>query len=52
MEQLGGEDLLKFTTDKFSTRAQLIYDSLQIVELSGDNIWHVFSVMLAQLYPN
>lgn len=46
-EAMGGDALLDFTTPEFSARAQDAYYSLYIVQLTLENVWHVFQ----SLYP-
>lgn len=38
-------DLLSFVPAAFSARAQVAYDSLNVLNLSPDNIWHVCQAM-------
>jgi len=45
MEELGGEELLKFVDDEFAAKAQSAYDSLK-VKVSLTNVWHVFRAMI------
>ena len=49
-EMLGGEALLQFTTDEFSTFAQAAYDELGIQHLTRLNIWDVFVAMLPLVF--
>lgn len=49
-EAMGGDELLAFTSAEFEQRAQVVYDSLDIPELTFENVWHVFSVMLPLLF--
>lgn len=51
-EQLGGEELISFSTPEFSARARMVYDSLHITRLTQQNVWHVFSAMLPLLSPS
>lgn len=46
-EAMGRDALLDFTTPEFSARAQDAYYSLYIVQLTLENVWHVFQ----SLYP-
>lgn len=41
-EAMGGDELLQFVSAEFSDRAQAAYDTLNIENLTGTNIWHVF----------
>jgi hypothetical protein len=50
-EEMGGDQLLEFVSPDFSQRAQTAYDSLNIQDLSMENIWFVFRDMLPLLYP-
>ena len=45
-ESLGGEALLAFSTTEFMVCAQNAYDSLDITELTFENVWNVFTAML------
>ncbi|TDL13749.1 hypothetical protein BD410DRAFT_817268 [Rickenella mellea] len=49
-EHMGGDALLEFTSAEFSARAQEVYDSLKIVNLSLENVWGVFTAMYPLLY--
>lgn len=46
MEELGGEELIQFVTAEYSAKAQVIFDSLGIQDLTLQNIWHVFQAIL------
>jgi hypothetical protein len=46
-EAMGGNDILEFVSAEFSQRAQVAYDTLGVMDLSLENVWHVFHV----LYP-
>lgn len=48
---MGGDALLAFVSDEFDARAQEVYDSLLIVELTFQNVWAVFSAMLPLVFP-
>lgn len=50
-EEMGGDQLLEFVSSDFSQHAQTAYDSLNIQDLSMENIWFVFRDMLPLLYP-
>lgn len=50
MEQMGGEDLVRFVTDEYAARAQAAFDALEIGSLTLQNVWHVFEAMLPRLY--
>ncbi|KAG6858567.1 hypothetical protein C0993_005462, partial [Termitomyces sp. T159_Od127] len=41
-----GEDVLAFCTPEYSARAQVVFDSLGIQEITFLNIWSIFSAML------
>ena len=51
-EQLGGPDIMNFTSADFSQRAQMVYDTIQITKLSFQNVWDVFDAMYIRLYPD
>ncbi|KAH7909728.1 hypothetical protein BJ138DRAFT_1114711 [Hygrophoropsis aurantiaca] len=44
-EAMGGDALLDFVTPEFSQRAQAAYDTLNIVDLTLENVWHVFRAL-------
>jgi hypothetical protein len=50
-EAIGGPELIQFVTPSYATRAEDVYKSLNIVELSFDNIWTVFKHMSSIMYP-
>lgn len=45
-EELGGDELLSFSTPEFSICAQKAYDSLDLIDLTFENVWSVFTAML------
>jgi hypothetical protein len=45
-KELGGDELVSFSTPEFSAHAQAAYDSLAIIDLTFENVWAVFTVML------
>ncbi|TFY75926.1 hypothetical protein EWM64_g8088 [Hericium alpestre] len=49
-QELGGDQLLDFTSAEFSARAQVAYDSLQITKLTFQNAWDVFNAMLPLVF--
>ncbi|KAI0367996.1 hypothetical protein BV20DRAFT_949050 [Pilatotrama ljubarskyi] len=50
MEDLGGEELIRFVSAEYSTRAANVYEKLGIQELTFENVWDVFSSMLPHMY--
>ena len=48
---IGGPELIQFVTPSYATRVEEVYKSLNIVELSTDNIWTVFEHMSSIMYP-
>lgn len=46
---MGGDNLPNFVTPHYSSRVQLIYDSLRIKSLTFQNVWEVFSSIVARL---
>jgi hypothetical protein len=48
-EELGGDELVSFSTPEFSVRAQKVYDFLDIRDLTFENVWIVFKEMLPLL---
>lgn len=49
-EQLGGHDLVSFSTPEFAAHAQTAYDSLEIIELTQENVWSIFTAMLPLVF--
>lgn len=49
-EELGGEQLLSFSTPEFSVHAQKAFDSLDITDLTFENAWPVFTAMLPLVF--
>ncbi|KAJ7145031.1 hypothetical protein C8R46DRAFT_918900 [Mycena filopes] len=49
-EDLGGDELIAFSTSEFEVRARPAYDSLGIGSLSLENIWDVFCAMLPLVF--
>jgi hypothetical protein len=50
-EAVGGEAILKFSTPEFSVQAEEAYDSLLIANLTLENTWDIFQLLLRLLYP-
>jgi hypothetical protein len=50
-EAMGGDGLLKFTSADFSEEAQAVYDTLNVFELSLENVWFIFQAMYLLLFP-
>lgn len=46
MEELGGKDLICFMLEEYSAKAQVVFNSLRIQDLTLQNIWHSFQAML------
>ena len=49
-EELGGDALIGFSTPEFAAHAQVVYDSLEITQLTFENVWVVFTTMLPLLF--
>ena len=49
MEDIGGEELIRFVSVEYAARAQVIFDSLNVLKLAFDNVWEIFSAMLPYL---
>ncbi|KAF9047219.1 hypothetical protein BDP27DRAFT_1243497 [Rhodocollybia butyracea] len=49
MEDMGGEDLIRFVSVEYATKAQQVYDSLDLPKLAMNNIWDVFQAMLPHM---
>jgi hypothetical protein len=50
-EAMGGDGLLEFTSADFSEEAQAVYDTLNVFELSLENVWFIFQAMYLLLFP-
>ncbi|KAJ6520574.1 hypothetical protein DFH09DRAFT_1505134 [Mycena vulgaris] len=48
---MGGDELIAFTTSEFAARAQVVFDSLGPVILTPANVWDVFVAMLPLVFP-
>ncbi|KAG1741481.1 uncharacterized protein EDB91DRAFT_1237141 [Suillus paluster] len=46
MVEIGGKDLVRFVNTEYSAHAQLIFDDLGFKDLTFQNVWPIFSVML------
>ena len=51
-DTMGGDSLLEFTSPEYAKRAQAAYDSLNVINLTGENIWDVFCAMYRIMYPD
>lgn len=49
-EELGGEELVSFSTPEFAARAQKAYDSLGINDLTFNNVWAIFTALLPVVF--
>lgn len=49
MEDIGGEDLIRFVSVDYAAHAQQIYNNLDFPKLSLSNIWDVFQAMLPHI---
>jgi hypothetical protein len=50
-EAMGGSVLLQFTSTEFSQLAQALYDTLNMAELTFENVWSVFNVLYPLVFP-
>ena len=48
-EELGGEELISFSTPEFSVHALEAFNTLDICDLTFENVWIVFVAMLPLL---
>jgi hypothetical protein len=48
--ELGGKQLLAFSTEEFDKRAQPVFDSLRIQSFSFSSVWTAFDAMLPLLF--
>jgi hypothetical protein len=46
MEELGSEDLIHFVSAEYARKAQEVFNTLGINDLTLQNVWHVFRAML------
>ena len=46
MEDIGGEDLIRFVDEHYALRAQRVFDSLHIESVTLANVWEVFQKMI------
>ncbi|KAG1884584.1 hypothetical protein F4604DRAFT_1878644 [Suillus subluteus] len=46
MENIGGEDLIRFVSVEYENRAETVFAHLGFKELSFHNVWNIFSAML------
>lgn len=46
MDDIGGEELIRFVSVEYAVRAQGVFDSLNVPKLAFENVWEVFSAML------
>lgn len=50
-KEMGGDQLLSFSTLEFAERAEVAYESLQVQDLTFDNVWHVFKELYPLVFP-
>ena len=48
---MGGDAILEFVPAEFSERAELAYTTLEIEELTMENVWIVFNELLPLVFP-
>ena len=46
MKELGGEELIQFVSLAYASKAQAVFNTLHIQNLTFQNVWHVFQAML------
>lgn len=51
-DQLGGKQLLEFSSPEFDHSAQTVYNRLDIKLLTFGSVWNIFVGMLPILYSN
>ena len=49
MDDIDGEELIRFVSVEYAARAQEVFDSLNVPKLTFENVWEVFSAMLPYL---
>jgi hypothetical protein len=49
MEEIGGENLIRFVSVEYAARAQGVFDTLAVPKLTFSNVWEVFSAMIPHL---
>ena len=47
---MGGDALLEFTSAEFSAHAQAAYDTLDITNLTIENVWNVFQAVCMETF--
>jgi len=50
-EAMGGEKLIAFVSEEFDACAEAAYLSLEVLDLTFSNVWHVFQSLLILLSP-
>ena len=51
-DELGGDELVSFSTLEFSVLAEKVFNSLNIWDLTFENVWVVFQAMLPLMIFN
>jgi len=49
MDELGGEDVIRFVSVAYAARAQEVFDSLDVPKIMFENVWKIFQTMLPYL---
>lgn len=49
MDELGGEDVIRFVSVAYAARAQEVFDSLDVPKITFKNVWKIFQTMLPYL---
>ena len=51
MEDIGGEELIRFVSVEYAARAQAAFGTLGFPTLTFQNVWLAFSAMMPIMYP-
>lgn len=46
MDEIGGEDLIRFVSVAYAARAQEVFDALDMPKITFENVWEIFQKML------
>lgn len=50
-EAMGGDQILEFVSREFSERAEVAYNSLEVMNLTIENVWYIFGELYPLLFP-
>jgi hypothetical protein len=49
MEDIGGEDLIRFVSKEYETQAQTVYNALNLPPVAFENVWDIFTAMMPHM---